>query len=65
MLLGIKQEDYDPSIAEQRKYRDMGYMRLVGSLLWLARMSYDELAFGVSMLCSVMSKPSEVACTGI
>jgi len=60
-FMGIKQQDYNPSIVEQRKYRELGYMRLVGSLLWLARMSYDELAFGVSMLCSVMSKPSELA----
>ena len=36
-------------------------MKLVGSLLWIARMSYDELAFGISQLCSVMSKPSEKA----
>ena len=62
-LLGIKQNDYDPSEAEQKKYYDLGYMKLVGSLLWIARMSYDELAFGISQLCSVMSKPSEIAWT--
>ena len=32
-ILEIKADDYNPSPAEQKKYKDMGYLSLTGSLL--------------------------------
>lgn len=60
-VLGCKEEGYDPSEAEQQKYHEMGYRRLVGMLLWCSRRCYNEILFGVNQCCAVMSKPSEEA----
>eukprot|EP01048_Picozoa_sp_COSAG05_P027609 COSAG05_NODE_8138_length_732_cov_2.867299_1_plen_142_part_10 len=54
-------DDYNPSPTEQKKYKDLGYLSLAGSLLWLSRRCYPNLLFATSQLCSVMSMPSEHA----
>ena len=36
-ILEVKADDYNPSQAEQQKYKEMGYLSLVGSRLWLSR----------------------------
>ena len=54
-----KDTDVDPK--EIQEMLDAGYQRLVGLLLWGARHAFDEAKFGVSMLCSVLSKPSKKA----
>jgi hypothetical protein len=58
LIIGTKQQDYQPSAAEQHKYRDLGAMRLGGSLLWLARMGYPGIDFAAAQASSVMSMPS-------
>ena len=60
-ILEIKADDYNPSPTEQKKYKDLGYLSLAGSLLWLSRRCYPNLLFATSQLCSVMSMPSEHA----
>ena len=37
----------------------MGVLTLAGKLLWLSRRGYNMLLFGVTQLCSIMSKPSQ------
>ena len=46
---------------ETKRVLDRGYMRLVGMLLWASRNVNVECAYGTSMLCRVMSCPSEKA----
>ena len=46
---------------ETKEVLDRGYMRLVGQLLWVSRNIAPECAFGVSMMCKLMSCPSEIA----
>jgi hypothetical protein len=60
-IIGMKETDYKPSQADQTKYKKLGYLRLVGSLLWCMRMCYCDLALGVSLAASVMSAPSKEA----
>jgi hypothetical protein len=60
-IIGTKEEHYQPTSEDQRKYRDKGYLRLVGALLWIHRMCAPEIGFAVSQLCSVMSMPSRQA----
>jgi hypothetical protein len=43
------------------KIKADGYMHIVGTLLWMSRNCYPEIAQGLSQLCSVMSKPSPEA----
>ena len=61
LLIGTKQRNYQPDAAEQREYKDKGYLTLCGGLLWAARQTYPEIMFAVSQLCSVMSAPSQIA----
>ena len=58
-VLGVNEPGYDPTPEEQLKYKNMGALRLTGQLLWVARRAYNVLLFGVTQLCSVMSKPSK------
>eukprot|EP01047_Picozoa_sp_COSAG01_P086238 COSAG01_NODE_19302_length_1018_cov_2.107726_1_plen_254_part_00 len=61
LIIGTKQQDYQPSVAEQNQYRELGAMRLGGSLLWLARMGYPGIDFAAAQASSVMSMPSRIA----
>jgi hypothetical protein len=47
--------------SEVKAVLNRGYMRLVGMLLWASRNVFPECAYGTSILCSVMSCPSEKA----
>ena len=47
--------------AEAKEYIDLGYQRLLGSLLWAARGVFRECLAGTSMLGRVMSKPTKQA----
>ena len=58
-VLGVNEPDFDPDAAEQAKYKEMGVLTLAGKLLWLSRRGYNMLLFGVTQLCSIMSKPSQ------
>jgi hypothetical protein len=60
-VFGTKEQGYDPSSEEQNHFKKMGYLNAAGMLLWCARQCYPEIAFAVSQICSVMSKPSEAA----
>ena len=60
-LFGPKQPDYDPDPAEQQEYRDLGYLSIVGALLWAMRQCHPELSCHLCMLTSCMSKPSRFA----
>ena len=44
---------------ESTRVLDRGYMRLVGMLLWVTRNIAPECSYGTSMLCKLMSCPSE------
>ena len=46
---------------EQNVYKDMGWQRLVGCLLWAARNCFPEMMVGVSFLCRLMSRPTKKA----
>ena len=59
--LGPKEPQHTPDLAEQSKYRKMGYLRLMGSVNWAVRQCHLELGFHCSILASVMSTPSAVA----
>jgi hypothetical protein len=48
----------DPDPAEISQVLALGYQRAVGMLLWAARHCFPECKYGVSRLCSVMSKPT-------
>jgi hypothetical protein len=51
---------YDPvDEDEMKRVLDRGWMRLVGMCLWASRNVFVECAYGTSLMCSVMSKPSE------
>ena len=39
--------------------RELPYMQLIGSLLYLSCMSRPDIAFHMSILCSFMSNPSQ------
>ena len=54
-----KDTEVDPK--EIQEMLDAGYQRLVGLLLWGIRHAFDEGKYGISMLCSVLSKPSKLA----
>ena len=51
----------DVDVSEIKAVLDRGFMRLVGMLLWASRNVFPECAYGTSVLCSVMSCPSEKA----
>ena len=52
----------DPTPPEEvKEVLNRGYMRLVGMLLWASRNVFPECAYGTSVMCSVMSCPSEKA----
>ena len=57
-VLGLKEPGYDPSVEEQREFRDLGYLVAAGSILWVARQAYPEMMFEACQLASVMPKPS-------
>ena len=59
--MGPKEPQHTPDLAEQSKYRKMGYLRLMGSVNWAVRQCHLELGFHCSILASVMSTPSAVA----
>jgi hypothetical protein len=61
LIIGTKHKDYQPSASEQDKYRNLGAMRLGGSLMWLARMGYPGIDFAAAQASSVMSMPSKIA----
>ena len=44
-------------------YTKKGYARVVGLLMWAVRHGFDECKFGMSILCSVASKPGKRAWT--
>ena len=46
---------------EIREVLKLGYQRAVGMLLWAARFCFPQCKYGVSRLCSVMSKPTHKA----
>ena len=47
--------------AEANKYHKLGYMNLVGFLIWAARCCYPEALCGCSLLGRVMSRPTKLA----
>ena len=47
--------------AEITELLDRGMRTAIGMLLWSIRRVFDEQKFGISMLCSVMSKPNAMA----
>jgi hypothetical protein len=49
---------------ESQKYKDMGYQKLVGSLLWAAYRCFPQCASGVHMFCRMMSAPTKDAWDG-
>ena len=52
------------SIATEEEIAELlerGQRTAVGMLLWSIRRVFDEQRFGISMLCSVMSKPNAMA----
>jgi hypothetical protein len=52
------------SIATEKEIAELlerGQRTAVGMLLWSIRRVFDEQKFGISMLCSVMSKPNAMA----
>ena len=46
---------------ESKKFLDLGYQRLCGCLLWVARNVFCECMVGTSFLCRLMSRPNERA----
>ena len=54
-------KDTEVNPEEIQEMLDAGYQRLVGLILWGVRHAFDEGKYGVSMLCSVLSKPSKLA----
>ena len=54
-VFGPKQPDYDPDPAEQQEYRDLGYLSIVGALLWAMRQCHPELSCHLCMLTSCIS----------
>ena len=58
-FLHLTQSEPDPKIHD--KYHKMGYMNIVGSLLWGARNCYPEMLYGVTQCCRLMSKPDAKA----
>ena len=50
-----------PEPDEVKRNIDRGYMRLVGSLLWVVRHVLPECAYGCSQLCKLMSCPTDEA----
>jgi hypothetical protein len=50
-----------PTEAEIREVLELGFQRAVGIIMWAARHCFPELKFGISKLCSVMSKPTHIA----
>lgn len=54
----LRKEDV-VSDEEVRRVLDRGYMRLVSMLMWASRNVFCECAYGTSILCRVMSCPSE------
>eukprot|EP01050_Picozoa_sp_SAG11_P009620 SAG11_NODE_917_length_6553_cov_24.570654_9_plen_407_part_00 len=53
--------DMPPSVQEVAAVLDKGYRALVGSLLWLSGRTGPDIAGLMTMLCKVMSRPSELA----
>ena len=53
----------DDEVEEQewKRVLERGYRGVCGSLIWPSRFAHKELAYGCSLLCRVMSKPSERA----
>ena len=47
--------------AEAKKYHALGYMNLVGYLIWAARCCFPEALCGCSILGRVMSRPTKLA----
>ena len=47
------------STEERVRMRELPYMQLIGSLLYLSCMSRPDIAFHMSILCSFMSNPSQ------
>ena len=39
-ILGLNEDDYDPDVAEQQVFRELGYLVASGSILWTARQCY-------------------------
>ena len=60
-IRSVKDGGGDPATAKALLPK---YRRLVGSLLWCARMAYPQCACGCSMLCRVMCAPTEEAFRG-
>ena len=52
-LTGAKSDE------ERARMRELPYMQLIGSLLYLSCMSRPDIAFHMSILCSFMSNPSQ------
>jgi hypothetical protein len=46
---------------EIKEYLEKGYPRLIGMLLWAVRHGFDECKYGMSILCSVASRPGKHA----
>ena len=46
---------------EAKRVLERGYQKAIGCLLWIARNVFCMCLVGVSMLCRVMSRPSELA----
>jgi hypothetical protein len=55
----LAQSEDDPKV--HKKFIDMGYMNIVGSLLCGARNCYPEMLYGVTQCCRLMSKPDPLA----
>ena len=58
-FMHLAQSEDDPKV--HKKFIDMGYMNIVGSLLWGARNCYPEMLYGVTQCCRLMSKPDPQA----
>ena len=59
----LSKDDKSVTDDESKRVLARGYQRVMGCLLWIARNVYCMCLTGVSMLCRVMSRPSELAWT--
>ena len=57
----LSKDDKSVTDDEAKRVLQRGYQRVIGCLLWVARNVFCMCLTGVSMLCRVMSRPSELA----
>ena len=57
----LSKDDKSVTDDESKRVLARGYQKAIGCLLWIARNVFPMCLVGVSMLCRVMSRPSELA----